>query len=505
MLTPKFSVTQDEKFVRICISIASVRFSASGVEMVVDDTLFIFNLSPYYLRLRFAQSLVDDERCKAEFKSQDESIYIQIPKVNRGEFFEDLDLPTKLLARQGDLISADNINTAEMPRKGPLIQEVSSLREDATGAKAQGLDNSQTRTDINEGEEFDWEIKQMPQPVYDAASLLKPKYGFDNKYDTAIGVSIANGNDINELDQPDKCNSDERVQERLRKENLKFDPEYYVSEYMTSKYDNQEDAEINGIHTILKFTPPLTKKFLKWYKHAEDKDGVVDVEFSEQEQQQMRENLPKKTYLVDDVKRLYLTILSLLFAYNFEQTENEGVHSTESGWTIGKLAPQLSFLDQQIVLPDDLGKVSIVKAIIITGIRRSLSYPLHRNYQLSMKVWDYVYYILRGGKRLVIQALLDIHEVFRFHDVYYVYNTILIDDLCAWFISEGSESVIRSLAITLKNELNQTKKEDVDFDCVCGVDETTGQVAWENLTIKEMEFLAEQEYLQNGGTSARES
>ncbi|SCV05413.1 LANO_0H06942g1_1 [Lachancea nothofagi CBS 11611] len=489
MLTPRFSITQDDEFLFICINIATVRFNASSLEMVADDNLFIFHLSPYYLRLRFSKGLIDDERSEAEFKAQDESIRIRIPKANKGEFFEDLDLPTKLLARQGDLVAADALEPATKSHKGPLIQEIES---------------SEDKNELQQvGEDFNWEIQQAPALVSDAAKILTSKYGFDDKYDTAIGVSVANGNDINEIDQPDKCNGEERIEERLRKENLKFDPEYYVSEFMTAKYGNEDDLEINGIRTLLKFTPPLAKKFLKWYKHAADKDSIMDIEFSEKEQNQMQNNLPKKTYLVDDVKRLYLTILSLLFAYNFEQTENEGIHNSESAWTIGKLAPQLSFLDQLILKPEDAGDFSIIKALIVTGIRRSLSYPLHRNYELSMKVWDYVYYILRGGKRLVIQALLDIHEVFRFHDVYYVYNTILLNDLCAWFILEGNENVIRSLAITLKKELDHTKKEDIEFDCVCGVDEESGQVSWENLTIKEMEFLSEQEYLQDNASATQ--
>ncbi|SCU88519.1 LADA_0E10638g1_1 [Lachancea dasiensis] len=505
MLTPGFKVSQDEEFLHLCINIAMVRFNAPGMEMVVDDTLFIFHLSPYYLRLRFSQSLVDDERCKAEFKAQDESIRIQIPKLHRGQHFEDLDLPTKLLARQGDLAAMGvEEKTTHQPLKGPLIQEVDSTdaeKDPSVGGINEAVGTAPDQDLRQIGEQFDWELKQTPAATENSFNLLTAKYGFDDKYERAIGISVVNGNDINELDQPDKSNYEERIQERLRKENLKFDPEYYVSEYMTAKYGNEDDLEINGIRTLLKFTPPLAKSFLKWYKNAEDKDGVMDVQFSEIEQKQMRENLPNKRYMVDDAKRLYLTILSLLFAYNFEQTENEGVHNTESAWTIGKLAPQIAFLDQQIIIPNKPSDVSIIKAIVVTGFRRSLSYPLHRNYELSAKVWNYVYYILRGGKRLVIKALLDIHEVFRFHDVYYVYNTILLNDLCSWFISEGNENVIRSLAITLKNDLDGVKKEDIDFDCVCGVDEETSQVSWENLTVKEMEHLAEEEYLQNNDSS----
>ncbi|KAM3160822.1 CS domain-containing protein [Lachancea thermotolerans] len=485
MLTPQFSITQDEEFLFICINIAAIRFSAASLEMVVDENLFIFHLSPYYLRLRFAQNLVDDERSNAEFRSQDETIRIKIPKATKGEFFDDLDLPTKLLARKGDILGADAVKGPPKNSAGPLIQEI-----DAPGENT----NSE-----QQGEDFSWEISQTPASPSDATKLLTSKYGFDNNYSSVIGVSIANGNDINELDDPEKSSGEDRVQERLRKENLKFDPEYYVSEYMTAKYGNEDDIQINGIKSLIKFTPPLVKKFLKWYKQADDKEAVMGVEFTEAEQQQMQKNLPKKNYLVDDVKKLYITMLSLLFAYTFEQVENEGVHNTESAWTIGKLAPQLSFLDQQVIPESDTSDFSIIKAVILTGVRRSLSYPLHRNFDLSIKVWNYVYYTLRGGKRLVIQALLDLHEVFRFHDVYYVYNTVLISDLCAWFITAGNENVIRSLAIELKKELDQVTKRDIDFDCVCGIDESSGEVSWENMNIEEMEILSEQEYLQQSG------
>lgn len=483
MLTPRFGITQDEEFIFINIEISNVRFNAPGLEMVVDENLFVFHLSPYYLRLRFPHDLVDDERAKAEYKAKNESIDIRIPKLNKGQFFEDLDLPTKLLARQGDVLGADAISSQQSnKKKKPLIQEVNS-----------SCTNSVEETP-EVGEHFNWEIKQtLPS---NSADLLKTKYGFDNNYDSIISVSISNGNDINELDDPEHTEPNERVKERLRKENLKFDPEYYVSDFMTCKYGSEEDLEISGIRNLLSYVPPMAKRYLKWYKNAEDKEAVMSLDFTDEEQKQMQSNIPKKTHLVDDVKTLYLTTLSLLFAYNFEQVENEGSHTTESAWTIGKLAPQLSCLDQQILLIENLQDFSIIKAIIVTGIRRSLSYPLHRNYDLSIKAWNFVYYVLRGGKRLVLKCLLDIHEVFRFHDIYYVYNKILLDDLLSWFISDGSENVLRSLAHEVKKELNSLQKKEVEFDCVSGLDEETGEPTWENMTLEEIEFLSEQEYLE---------
>lgn len=479
MITPKFTITQDDDFIFVSIFVSNIRFQSDSVEIIVDSNLFIFHLSPYYLRLRFENELIENEKCTAIYKASDECIFVSIPKLNQGEFFPDLDLPIKLLARQGDLIGADALNTNEKNNK-QLIEEI--------GPKSDFIKENDI---INDGEKFNWEIEQT---LPNLNSIISTKYGFNNQYDSMITVSVTNGNDINELDYPENTQPENRIKERLNKEKLKFDPEYYVAEYMTKKYGNEDDLEINRIKLLLKFIPSIPKEYLKWYKNSKTKDSVMPVEFNKEEHEQMQNNLPKKEYIVDNVKSLYFTILSLLFSYIFEQVENEGVHNTESAWTIGKLTPQISFLDQQILLEDVISEISMIRAIIITGIRRSLSYPLHRDYELAIKCWNYVYYLLRGGKRLIIKALLDIHEIFRFHDVYYIYNKILLDDLCAWFISNSHETIIRSLAIELKKELDLIKKSDIEFECLSGIDEE-GKVQWENLTLEEMEFLSEQEYL----------
>lgn len=501
MITPRFSITQDDEFVFLKIFISNIRFNAMGLEVVIQENMIIFHLSPYYLRLRFPHELVDDERSTALYDSKSECINVKIGKLNKNEYFEDLDLPTKLLARQGDLVDSDALteHPDEKKKQKPLIQEIGA--DDTLNTPKEDV-----KTIGQMGEDFNWEIEQKMDPAINEG-LLKTKYGFDNLYDTIISVSMSNGNDINELDDPEHTKANNRVIERLRKENLKFDPEYYVSEYMTNKYGEEEDLEINGIKGLLKFTPSIVKQYLQWYKESLNSDLVMPVDFTDKEQKQMQENIPKKTYLVDDIRPLYVTILNVIFSYMFEQIENEGTHTTESSWTMGKLCPQISFLDQQLKqtneTQDGLHEVSsenkepsIIRVAIITGIRRALSYPLHRNYDLAMKAWTFVYYILRGGKRLIIRALLDVHETFRFHDVYYVYDKILLGDLTAWFISQGSENVIRSLALEMRKEQESISKENIEFECVSSFNEETGEPDWETLNLREMEILVESEYEQ---------
>lgn len=487
MITPRFSISQDDEYVHIKVNVSSLRFNAAGLEMVVNENVFVFHLSPYYLRLRFPHNVVDDERATARYQSQDESVDIKLPKEQKGLFFADLDVPTKLLARQGDILGAAALETQNgETAKRPLIQELGGGSNDV----------SELKTIEEQGEAFNWEIEQKPYESRDG--LLKTKYGFDNLYDNVISVSVSNGNDINELDNPEQTSANDRVKERLLKEKLKFDAEYYVSEYMVHKHGSPEELDINGINEVLKCTPPVVKQYLKWYKSTKDKGAIMSFEFSKKEQTQMQDNIPHREYLVQDVKRLYVTVLSLLFGYMFEQLECAGTHNTESAWTIGRLTPQIAFLDQQLLFDEDIGTVSIVKAAVITGTRRSLSYPLHRNFELSQKAWNFVYYMLRAGKRMICRCLLDIHEVYRFHDIYYVYNKVLLDDLCSWFLSQGSENVIRSLAVELKKEIDAMDKDQIEFDCVSGFDTETGEPSWENMTLREMEIIAENQYRKAG-------
>ena len=74
MITPQFSVRQDERFVYIDIRAPNIK--ASEVEFYAHDDLFIFSLHPYYLRLRFPGNLKDDpeEQTAAEDDVKDEDM-----------------------------------------------------------------------------------------------------------------------------------------------------------------------------------------------------------------------------------------------------------------------------------------------------------------------------------------------------------------------------------------------------------------------------------------------
>lgn len=504
MITPFFTITQDDEFIFIDVKISHIRFSAPNIEMTINNEVFVFSLPPYYLRLRLPYPCIEDDRSHAEYDSKSECVKIRIPKETKGQFFPDLDLTAKLLARTNDPKLGD-IGQQEKPTK-PLIEEV-------------GQPVSQAEKDLEEGEQFNWEVEQQvpTNPTLEKLGAdgddltnvtIQPiKYGFNNQYDQIVGVSMANGNDINELGNPESTPDTDRIIERLIKENIKFDPEIYAADYIMEKYPAMDDDK--DFKRLIEWKNPIILKFLKWYKHQQsipelDRTLIMPVEFTKEEQEKMIQ-LPRKSYLTEDSYKpeILVLLICLLFAYHFDLRENEGEHNIESAWTIGKIIPQFAFLDTRLVV--DRSQNNLLRAAIITSIRRALSYPFHRSFKLIGKVWDDVYYNLRGGKRLVLKAILDLKELFRFHDIYYVYDKIWLEDLCSYLISDNiPEGTIRNLAHDLKKEVSSITKLDITFekmnpDAMKDDDQEQGEDAKDEmiaLNLEEIEIMAEDLYKQ---------
>ncbi|ODQ67219.1 box H/ACA snoRNP assembly protein Shq1 [Nadsonia fulvescens var. elongata DSM 6958] len=430
MITPLFQVRQDDEFVYIDIKAPHIR--APNIEMVVDKDLFIFSLHPYYLRLRFPHKVLDDERANASYDLGKSTVAVKLPKENKGEEFEDLDMTSKLLARSTNV---SEIGTSS----APLIEEMNQSEPEESMERRKEI--------FEQAEEFNWEL---PQDIpADPKLFFQANYGFDDKYNGIIGVSLSNGNDINEVYDIEKLKAEERKLQRIANENERFDIEYYLADL----FDNPM------IEEILEWKSPYTVEFLKWQKSLQvssetpSSANVYPVKFSTEEQTKMTE-LPKKTYILTNPKYTYLNVISILFAYAYDNRTTNGDSSVESPWTIGKITPLFSCLDASQYTLAEIVKVCS---------RRALCFPLYRHWELIQKCWDDVYYILRQGKRGILRVLLKLRQIFGFHDVYYVYNKIWLDDYAIW-IQYANDTVIRSLAHELRKF--KVEKDDMEMDLV---------------------------------------
>ncbi|KAG0364658.1 SHQ1 protein-domain-containing protein [Gamsiella multidivaricata] len=567
MITPTFTVSQDDDSVTIVITAPHIK--TQNVDFEVDGPVFKFNLKPYFLRLTFPGNVVDDERAKATYNVGAGELTVILPKESPGEHFPDLDMLTKLLVRKGDL--------AEKQIKRPLIEVISS---------GDTLEGTQ-KLEIDEN--FDWE---MPQEIRQEI-FSEVRYGFNNRYSGFFTHVQETPNDVLDVYDPEHATLETRRQNRIQRENDKFDDEYYMSDFMTeeeiqhllkyktpwwnelraiqkaekdasskkTKLDtslstsnrNQEStpspipattttfkSTLLSSHTSSSTTPSIfnivkdvaadtaspvdqdsfglkeisTKALSsKNTESGASKPLILDLEptsapstatlipleeplidesepvkylgpeaiaivdpsrpslnnelednmaglslaagdssagvkpFSAKEQELMRD-LPRREYILENTKSTYLGLIDILFAYSYDLRVSEGDATVETAWTICKLSPTISALDQFTTL----------KETIFACFRRALAYPLVRNWSLSLKILQDVYVILKLGRRGILRVLLAIKEVLDHDDVYYIYSKMFIEDYCVW-IQSSSENVIRTLA----HELHHFKIEKADL------------------------------------------
>ncbi|KAI8979860.1 SHQ1 protein-domain-containing protein [Mycotypha africana] len=424
MITPTFKVDQDSDSLTITIKTPYVR--AQDVDLYVEGCEFRFYLRPYFLRLHFPGNIVEDDLSKAVYDPSVGQFTIRVSKETKGEFFPDLDLLTKLLARTGESSKEKN-GTADQKEKKPLIEVVGSSENSNT---EQQLGDEE----IQDAIEFNWEL---PQELPSSSELyITSHYGFNDQYNGYFTHVHETMNEINEITDVEKSTTESRRQERLQKENSYFDEDHYCMDFANS----------NEIEELLKYKTSTAVAPL----NVTNKDSLL--KFTSQEEAMMRD-LPNKAYLLSFEKGIYLGLVDLLLAYSYNHRVTEGENNVESVWCIGKISSTLSSLEQFTTL----------KEVIISFYRRALIYPLYRHFGLCEKVLQDVYILFRLGKRAILKTLLEMKHLFDHHDVYYIYSKLYLDDYCIW-VQLFSDNVLRTLAHELHHF--NVKKNELGWDLV---------------------------------------
>ncbi|KAF9916691.1 hypothetical protein BX616_003115 [Lobosporangium transversale] len=580
MITPTFSVSQEDDFVSIVIKAPHIK--TQNVDFEVEGAVFKFNVKPYFLRLTFPGNIVDDERAKATYNVGVGEMTVILPKETPGEHFPDLDMLTKLLVRQSDL--------KDKQIKKPLIEVIGS----SSGGDSNSVATLEGTEKVNRDEEIDWELPQeIKQEIFSEV-----RYGFNNRYNGFFTHVQETANDVLDVYDPEHTTLETRRQNRIQRENEKFDDEYYIqknrsditaasttksnsnrgnetqkasvnnagctfkstlsnnlsqlsstpsilnivkdepgqnkssatattslddfgireasSRKTTTKevksllkptisttttattsiatasgnsgltldlkepstptstllpntntltpmveplIDESRDEPVKylGSHSIIIVDPsrPSTNSELEGEMadlklDGDGQSGLDTKPFTNKEQELMRD-LPRREYILENTKSTYLSLIDILFAYSYDLRVSEGDTTVETPWTICKLSPSMAALDQFTTL----------KETIVACIRRSLAYPLIRNWSLAMKVLQDVYVILKLGRRGCLRALLQIKNILDHDDVYYIYSKMFIEDYCVWIQSGASENVIRTLAHEIHHF--DVKKEEIGW------------------------------------------
>lgn len=152
-----------------------------------------------------------------------------------------------------------------------------------------------------------------------------------------------------------------------------------------------------------------------------------------------------------------LFLVDVLHAYFYDLRTTDGEHTVESSWTIAKLAPSLSCLVRW----------TSAEEALLAATRRSLVYPLYRNWDLTRAVVQDVGAALRKGQLLlpsspvslkcppliklvsgrsaILHCLLDIRHIMNTGGEFrYLFSQLYFDDYCLW-IQSVDDGIIHRL------------------------------------------------------------
>ncbi|KAH9057090.1 SHQ1-domain-containing protein [Lactarius deliciosus] len=378
MLTPRFSCSQNDRSVVVSVYCPCC-----------PDALLSLHVAPYFLRLNFPASLIEDDQSSATYDPASGYLTLTLTKQNPGENFPDLDLLGKLLAPP-----------PQNAHRGPAIEVLGS--QDSPNEFLEAAAN-------------DWSVRQtVPDTLPTLETSLHKPYGFLNAY-TGYFLHVATTeNEVNELGADAETLSPlDRRARRLQHEDSKWDPEHYTADF----------ADSEQIEELLAWTHP----------YLDPSSSAGDIVFTEGENATML-RLPRREYIASpqETRALYLTLATLLFSYAYDARTTQHDPTPESAWTISALTPAFSALDpppypsgvDDDPPPPSSSDVRELAQSLIPSYRRALAFPLYRSWALAEACRADAARLLACGTRTVLRCLLELRAILDAHEVYYVYSRI---------------------------------------------------------------------------------
>uniref|UniRef100_A0A7S0HWJ0 CS domain-containing protein n=1 Tax=Hanusia phi TaxID=3032 RepID=A0A7S0HWJ0_9CRYP len=422
MITPIFRV--DQSATHVCIVMRTPYVKAEELEMDVSPFTAKLYVRPYFLSLTFKQPLRDDGTEKASWDVEKGEMSVSIAKLTPGEHFENLSSLTELLKKPTKKAGKE------------LIQEV--------GGQAAG-DGEEEDVD----EVFEWEVDQNLPEEEPEDILRRSKYGFNDRHQGVFKDRQEFQSEVVDLIDPDAVPSSERTALRMKDEDEKFGDNF--EHYLCDTFNNEEN-----IRELLDFKCPWEDD------NAEMKDERLqagmetlslrttlkevteeyDIDFSKiemsnsnmigwqsdytSEERDVLLKLSKREFLMSsqEKKRALIGLVDILFGFAYDHRTTLGEGTCESGWTVVKLSCTLCWLDT----PRD------VEASVCACMRRAISFPLYRHWELAQRVLQDVLHIIRKGRQSIVRSLIRVKHLLT-QGERYLLNILYIDDYLVWLQS----------------------------------------------------------------------
>ena len=411
MLTPRFRLEQDDKFVTVYIYAPFT--NVSETEVFMDSQDFRFFSKPYFLRLHFPGTIEENDEASARYDADSLSFVIKCPKSCHGEFFPNLDMISELCKPPG----GQNVQ---------LIEELETEESDK-----------------------DWYFEQIVPSDKDKDFEDGFGIGFGSTFTNVFERLLTECQEVLDVKNPGQLSLKQRSEQQLELEAKHFNADHYLCDFFEPD-EILTDAILNYKFPIDTFKNFSDDDRVKLIDMSKVKLKSKEPEESETEFKSCRLNSQTGSKFK---LRTLCAINELIFAYCYDMRTNTGEHNSESAWTIAKLSSSLVCSTVKKTL----------KESVVGSFRRALIYPIYRNFELCLKVLNDVASIWtqESGKVHIVKILLDIIALFNESEGRYIFNQLYLNQYVLWVQSIKSEKIAQFGQNLVELEI---LKDDVKLD-----------------------------------------
>ena len=387
MITPIFSVEQTER--TLILSIRAPHSRPKDIQLSADSHQFHFYTSPYLLHLRFEHpvSLPGSVDPSQPPAHTAYSLETGVATVTLHKV-----APYPHFARL-DMLSTLLVSHAP-DRRPPSIEVVSTSSATAppapTARSAAGLELP---------------LREL--------TIGRPTYGFAARYEGVFAVRADDAAQILDLRDPDATPVWRRPSLRKAAEDAKFCPHHYIADYLL-QHEFQHVLDY-------RYAPPDAAAALA--------DAHVDALLK----------LPRREYLPHVHVTAKADLAGLLFAALYDGRVTLGETCVETAWTVSRVCATTAFLES-FKRPRDA---------IVAAFRRSLTYPLYRNYALAECVLRDLKALVGGCdvnvlRSRLLRVLLNVRDAFEDDNLLRLHCDLFLIDYCVW-IQTVEDAVLETL------------------------------------------------------------
>jgi hypothetical protein len=299
---------------------------------------------------------------------------------------------------------------------------------------------------------------------------LAPSYGFNNAYSDFFRVWHGQVSEILSLPDPEHIQPEQRRILREAAEEQQFDVERYLMDVANQSEDMyfelamayepfwrrfpvlsaaaeapKKGAEVKAAKPLIvevdldvnRVGDSITSLSLEAAQPPPAPSASVSsVTFTDAEQELLL-RLPRKEFLLregsPEEKLVIGGLVDILIGFAYEQLTSQGDSGVESTWTVSIVSPTLSWLDSNADL----------RAVVRATVRRMITFPFLRQYDLAVRCVHEASEILKRGKRVVLRALLALYRIVEKSETQYLLNSLYIQDYCVWVQSVSDERLQR--------------------------------------------------------------